>query len=420
MALLGNNTGGLGQIANMDDSDYGEELSPNEYNSPEIINGQSDETRPVYFNGERVSPDEIQRADQHLQDVYDGIVARQQELTMRANSGWSPETKMAFFAGMGAPTRTGGFSESFSNAMGSAAPMAARDRSMQESAIDKLNSIKLRAAQLESNRAHQLKKLEIDEELSKQKRMDYLAKSGITIDENGRYILNPDLIKPTKGSKTATPSDGLLDKKNASAVRGQYGAAKTVLPQINWMIDQLEKGKIDNSAFGALAKPAEVYNNTVGQLTGNVAPKDTAFRNTMGLVTEQMKRALSRDGTGKMSNQESDEIAPYLPDDGVFESRDKALIKLRNARSKIIDTTRLRLEDLQDPSLMDEFDQVSTMIAKSNDSVPKKIKAKSDKKVADDKKVNLYPMTVYKDGHMAVVSNEQELNEASQDGWRTK
>jgi hypothetical protein len=216
-----------------------------------------------------------------------------------------------------------------------------------------------------------------------------------------------------------------------SGIESQLSLTKTLLGHYNWMIDQIESGKIGNDAFGIQGKTVSAAAKVAGNFTDKpIAPQDVNFRTAMGLTMEPTKNALSRDPGKRMSNQEAEDIEPYLPSDGFFENKNDALVKLKEIRNRLITNAQskaqmLGSQDVYSPHIeewaktiqkADNFNPGPLFGSKGNVSHDTS-SAPSTPHSAPNAKGDFTPVKVRKGSKMATVSSKDELNEALQEGW---
>lgn len=88
--------------------------------------------------------------------------------------------------------------------------------------------------------------------------------------------------------------------------------------------------------LGVSGKMRDYLSRTAGQISfKSTDPEVEAVRTRIVVVNEMLKKALSRESGGRMSNQEAEDIGLALVNPGFWESRERALAKLNEIESII-------------------------------------------------------------------------------------
>jgi hypothetical protein len=202
-----------------------------------------------------------------------------------------------------------------------------------------------------------------------------------------------------------------------TGVQSQLDQTAMLLPHINWLIDQAENGKVGFDAFGVPGKVVAGFGKVAGMTDADVAPEVRNYREAMGLTAEPLKHILARDPTHRMSNEEANDIEPYIPHNEWFTNKKDTLMKLREVRSRIISNAEekaksLGLSDTYTPKIK----EWSSKIERRDDFDPAPLFDKAGR-VGGDKDA-FQARQVRKGSKMATVSTQQELDEATHEGWK--
>lgn len=479
-----------GLVADIEDDDYLTTLAAaegydDEYETPEDVAAiSSGFPTPSGILAQAGSPD-LDRASKHLQGVMDGLI-RRAEMQQMSQSNWTPAAWMALASGLLSPTKSGGFGESVGYAAGNVAPVFMKQDAERRAATDKLDQLRLMAAKIDvSNETNKVKAVQSAAALQ-QRRLDSLAKVGLTLDENGRYVIDQGLVDaqasragsiaeaqakarqkyrdtsddpssqtplsdeeikqwgfrpgtvavmtakgpkvlqaPTatqmvfsgkydaEGNKVFEPADTTLTPSAKKNYVATLETGKKILPHLNYMIDEIESGRIGQEAFGVGAGAADVANVTLGQVTGKtINQKGLAFRDQMGLLNEaDIKKYFSRDPS-RPSNQEAKDVSEFLPSTGWFESKGSALSKMKQLRERVMSNMRDAGTTLGEEGIDDIVNDYGTRIKRQEVAPPKSAKTKTKKSSGVQ-----FPLTVRKGNQIATVANEAELKEAQEDGF---
>lgn len=137
-----------------------------------------------------VSRADLSKADAHLQDVINNVIAQQQQMAERQdpNNGSSPAVRAAILSGgiTGAGAMQG---------LRNAAPLMQHQQDMYAQTQENMNKLRLQAAQIESNRQKGLINAQMRGNIYNQKRADEAIAGGYKIDENGNKIVDADAMK---------------------------------------------------------------------------------------------------------------------------------------------------------------------------------------------------------------------------------
>lgn len=304
--------------------------------------------------------DELARADAHMQQVIAGLIARQQQP--------SRAEQMAIWSGSGGGT----FGEMMGKGLANAAGLtAARENN--------LDNLRVKAAQLEQQ---SIRNRMLDDQRA-QAQMYGLAKYGLTLDENGRLVVDPvlsdnaakikqagalqlgtnnilsaeekkelgfapkDIVKNTKAGPVLVKKSGdELSATEKAKYRKMIDFAKSTLPRLNTVVNNLETGAVGESATGipgAMVGATNVIGDQLG--LGEVAPEVNTHRQMVGALAQDLVRATER-GSERLSDSDAAAIMPYIPDNTLWSGDEGQRAKAKELRRIIQEKARLAAEAL--------------------------------------------------------------------------
>lgn len=372
--------------------------------------------------------DEIARADAHMQQVIASLIARQQQP--------SRAEQMAIWSGTGG----GSFGEMMGKGLANTAALTATRE-------NNLDNLRIKAAQLEQQ---SIRNRMLDES-RQQAQMYGLAKYGLTVDENGRLVVDPvlsanaakikaagapnlgtevlltpeekkaagfapkDIVKNTKAGPVLVKKSGdELSSTEKAKARKFMDFTKSTLPRLNSVIDRLESGAVGESATGipgAIVGATNVVGDQLG--LGTVAPEVEAHRQMVGALAQDLVRATER-GSERLSDADAAAITPYLPDNTLWAGDQGQLTKAKELRRILQEKAKTYAEAMGE-DYIEDINALNTQVAPRSPT--------SEKTNLQTGNVQ-YPIKMKKydpqtgKNVVAIINNDEEMAEASAEGFQ--